>query len=42
VGNGEDTRFWGDAWLGNKPLAVLYPYLYNIVQRKNVSVATVY
>jgi hypothetical protein len=41
VGNGEDTRFWEDAWLGNKPLAVQYPYLYNIVQRKNVSVAIV-
>jgi hypothetical protein len=41
VGNGENTRFWEDAWLGNKPLAVQYPYLYNIVQRKNVLVATV-
>jgi hypothetical protein len=41
VGNGEDTRFWEDAWLGNKPLAVQYPYLYSIVQRKNVLVAIV-
>jgi hypothetical protein len=41
VGNGEDTRFWEDAWLGNKPLAVQYPYLYNIVQIKNVSISIV-
>jgi hypothetical protein len=41
VGNGEDTRFWEDVWLGNKSLADQYPYLYNIVQRKQVSVASV-
>jgi hypothetical protein len=41
VGNGEDTRFWEDTWLGNKSLAILYPSLYNIVHRKNVSVANV-
>jgi hypothetical protein len=41
VGNGEDTRFWEDIWLGNKSLAHQYPSLYNIVQRKGVSVAIV-
>jgi hypothetical protein len=41
VGNGEDTRFWEDTWLGNKSLAIRYPSLYNIVHRKNVSVANV-
>jgi hypothetical protein len=41
VGNGEDTRFREDVWLGNKSLAEQYPYLYNIVQRKQVFVANV-
>ena len=41
VGNGLQTRFWEDAWLGNKPLAVQYPSLYNIVQHKNVLVGKV-
>jgi hypothetical protein len=41
VGNGEDTRFWEDTWLGNKSLAMQYPSLYNIVHRKNVSIANV-
>jgi hypothetical protein len=41
VGNGEDTRFWEDTWLGNKSLAQQYPSLYNIVHRKNVSVSNV-
>jgi hypothetical protein len=41
VGNGMDTRFWEDSWLGDKPLAQQYPSLYNIVQRKQVSVANV-
>ena len=39
VGNGESTRFWEDTWLGDKPLAIQYPSLFNIAQRKNVSVA---
>jgi hypothetical protein len=41
VGNGEDTRFWEDTWLGNKSLAQQYPSLYNIMHRKNVSVSNV-
>jgi hypothetical protein len=41
IGNGLDTRFWEDTWLGNKSLAQQYPSLYNIVQRKQVSVANV-
>jgi hypothetical protein len=41
VGNGSDTRFWEDIWLGDTSLAQQYPALYNIVQRKNVLVATV-
>jgi hypothetical protein len=36
-----ETEFWEDTWLGNKSLAQQYPSLYNIVQRKQVSVANV-
>ena len=35
VGNGNTTRFWDDTWLGDKPLALQYPSLYNIVQHKD-------
>jgi hypothetical protein len=41
VGNGLTTRFWEDCWLGDTPLAIQYPLLYNIVHYKNVSVAHV-
>jgi hypothetical protein len=41
VGNGANTRFWEDTWLGDKPLSMQYPSLYGIVQRKQVTVATV-
>jgi hypothetical protein len=41
VGTGDSVRFWEDIWLGNTPLAQQYPSLYNIVQRKNIMVATV-
>jgi hypothetical protein len=41
VGNGEETRFWEDTWLGNMSLAKHYPTLYNIVQCKQVTVANV-
>uniref|UniRef100_A0A453DCR7 Uncharacterized protein n=1 Tax=Aegilops tauschii subsp. strangulata TaxID=200361 RepID=A0A453DCR7_AEGTS len=34
------TRFWEDTWLGETPLALQYPSLYNIVHRKKVYVAT--
>uniref|UniRef100_A0A453CTJ0 Uncharacterized protein n=1 Tax=Aegilops tauschii subsp. strangulata TaxID=200361 RepID=A0A453CTJ0_AEGTS len=42
VGNGMLTRFGEDTWLGETPLAVQYPTLYNIVQRKEVYVGTVF
>ena len=38
LGNGLSTRFWEDTWLGDTPLMHQYPSLYNITQRKNVSV----
>ena len=41
IGNGNITRFWEDTWLGEMPLALQYPTLYNITQRKEAYVATV-
>jgi hypothetical protein len=41
VGDGSSVRFWEDVWLGDTSLALRYPSLYNIVQRKNVLVSTV-
>jgi hypothetical protein len=41
VGNGETVCFWENTWLGESPLAIQYPSLYNIVQRKNVLVSSV-
>jgi hypothetical protein len=41
IGNGESARFWEDTWLGDTHLAHQYPSLYNIVQRKIVSVSDV-
>ena len=41
VGNGNNTRFWEDTWLGDTPLALQYPYLYRIVRRRDALVATI-
>ena len=38
IGNGTSTRFWEDTWLGETPLAIQYPSLYRIVQRRGVFV----
>ena len=40
-GKGTSVRFWEDNWLGDAPLAQQYPLLYNIVNRKQVSVQEV-
>jgi hypothetical protein len=34
-------RFWVDTWLGNKPLKDKFPALFNIIRRKQDSIATV-
>ena len=39
--DGMQIRFWEDTWLGNQPLSVRFPALFNIVRRKHDSVATV-
>jgi hypothetical protein len=41
VGNGQNTCFWEDIWLGDQPLAKQYPSLYNIVRWRNVLVSDV-
>jgi hypothetical protein len=41
VGDGNQTRFWEDLWIGNEPFMNKFPSLYGIVRRKNVTVAKV-
>jgi len=41
VKDGSQTRFWVDTWLGNKPLKDKFPALFNIVRRKQDTIATV-
>jgi hypothetical protein len=41
VQDGTQARFREDSWLGKDPLMSVYPNLYRIVRRKNVSVAQV-
>ena len=40
INNGKQARFWEDWWLGSKPLMQQYPSLYNIVRRRNQTVAS--
>jgi len=39
VGNGVDTLFWKDVWVGEVTLSVRYPRLYDQSVYKEVSVA---
>jgi hypothetical protein len=41
VQNGTQARFWEDPWLGKVPLMLVYPNVYRVVRRKNMSVAQV-
>jgi hypothetical protein len=41
VGDGNRFRFWEDWWIGNEPLMNKFPSLYDIVRKKNVTVAKV-
>jgi hypothetical protein len=41
VQDGTQARFWEDKWLGKDPLMTVYPNLYRIVRRKNMSAAQV-
>jgi hypothetical protein len=39
IKDGSQIRFWEDKWLGNRTLCVQYPQLYNIVRKKQDTVA---
>lgn len=36
VGEGYNTLFWQDSWLGNDTLKVLFPDLYKLEKRKKM------
>ena len=42
VNNGHDVRFWKNKWLRNFTLQHRFSSLYNLVQRKNATVASVF
>ncbi|PWA85227.1 RNA-directed DNA polymerase, eukaryota, Reverse transcriptase zinc-binding domain protein [Artemisia annua] len=39
IGNGENTRFWIDKWVGNSPLCSAFPRLFRIESQKNCRVS---
>ncbi|GKU93956.1 hypothetical protein SLEP1_g7505 [Rubroshorea leprosula] len=39
LGDGSKTRFWKDVWLGNSPLMVDFPRLFNLTRSKDLLVA---
>ncbi|GAU19761.1 hypothetical protein TSUD_78870 [Trifolium subterraneum] len=39
VGNGADTLFWSDPWLGGAPLSVRYKRLFDLALNQSISVA---
>lgn len=39
VGNGVDTLFWDEVWLGNNALKCQFPRLYALETHKNISIA---
>nr|GEU93726.1 RNA-directed DNA polymerase, eukaryota [Tanacetum cinerariifolium] len=39
IGNGFDTRFWFDCWIGEFPLHIQFPRLFALEQDKGISVA---
>jgi hypothetical protein len=41
LGDGYQVQFWEDSWIRSRPLKSLFPPLYNIVRRKDVSMRTV-
>jgi hypothetical protein len=38
VGNGLNTSFWKSIWIGNLPLAVQFPALFDLAYDKDISV----
>jgi hypothetical protein len=42
IGDGQNTCFWLDSWLDNKPLSIQYPALFSHVRNPNTTVAEAY
>jgi hypothetical protein len=42
MGNGVDTRFWDDAWVGNESLRVRFPRLFSISTQKLATIANLW
>jgi len=42
VKNGKQVRFWEDWWVGHEPLMKQFPGLYNIVRKRNQTIASVF
>ncbi|PWZ05294.1 hypothetical protein Zm00014a_015219 [Zea mays] len=42
VGNGLNTSFWKSTWLGNQPLSIQFPVLFDLTYDKDVSVKEVF
>ncbi|GJV40575.1 RNA-directed DNA polymerase, eukaryota, reverse transcriptase zinc-binding domain protein [Tanacetum coccineum] len=40
IGNGKDTSFWDDVWIGEIPLKFRFPRLYNLETNKHADVAS--
>lgn len=41
IGYGQTVRFQKDTWLWETPLALHHPHLYNVIQRKEVFIASI-
>jgi hypothetical protein len=42
LGDGCKTRFWEDVWVGEKPMCVVFPRLYNLTCTHEITVAKVF
>lgn len=39
--NGHRIKFWEDVWMGDQPLAICYPYLYDLCSNKSIVLSLV-
>lgn len=42
VGDGADTLFWSHRWIGDSPLCVRFPRLFDLAENKTITVATLF
>ena len=42
MGNGLNTRFWEDLWIGNSPFSIRFARLYNLACKPGITVAKVF